>query len=829
MRRNIGNLCGTACVAATNTETSSHGSGAAQQAFPLALTAAVWMALGAGALGMALPVHAQVQGAAGQPKAATQRFNIPTGPLAPALRSLASSANLLLTFTADQTDGRTTRGIDGQYTPEQALAAVLAGSGLQATRLDNGGYVLRLAPVAAVPGPAQAEAMLPTVQVTATAQAEADKYRVGSSSVALFAEKPLIEVPFSVGVYNETLIEDQRAFTLKEVLQNDPSIGIQMPGGFYGTQNFSSRGFRVDNFNGYRIDGMPFIHTVAPFIDDKSQVEVLKGPAALRFGFMPPGGAINLVRKRPTPELSTSLQFDVDTFGRSYSQLDVSDTVADGTFGYRLVLAGDDFNSFYDNAGGDRLAGSLFAQWKVTQAATLWTSIGGQEFERNGYYGPMITANGRILDTGVKTNIMQDWAQNRHKTFDTAVGADITLNENWKLHASFNNQDTSRESRLTYPYSVQDNGDFTEGALITNGAYDWKTKGSHLHLEGGFTTGGLRHDVVVGTQYSTYETTGQRAFPDVGPNNAYQLNPLPIPAAGPWGVAPVFKYKETGFFATDTIAFSNKFSTLVGVRYGQYENSYSDDPASNDKVSAWSPTLALMYVPVENVHTYATYTRGLQDGGFANRVAVNAWKPLGVQKSEQWEAGVKGKWLGGRMTGEAAVFQIKQDLATMDANGVDGFNGLQRHRGIEFALRGTLTGNLQSGVAAMFLDARQVNTGDPAKDGKRPQYVPDYQVNAWGELAVPSLSGLSLMANARFVDGQYLDQMEQFAIGNYWVLDLGARYRFKVNGREWTLRLNVNNVLDKRYYESGEFYAGDAGYLGYGVPLSANLSLAVRF
>lgn len=650
----------------------------------------------------------------------------------------------------------------------------------------------------------------------------------GTSSVALFTEKPLRELPFSVGVYNERLIEDQRAFTLLDVLSNDPSVAVQMPGGYYGTQNFGLRGFRVDNFNGYRLDGLPVINTVAPSIDDKAQVELLKGPAALRFGFMPPGGAINLVRKRPTADFSSSVQFDVDTHGSLYSQLDLSDTVADGAFGYRLVLAGDRFDSFYDHADGDRQLGSAFAEWKLAPAATIWTALARHELERSGYYGPMVTADGVILDTGIDTNIMQDWARNKHETTDAAVGADFGLGDAWKLRVAFNHQDTGRDSRLSYPYSVEANGDFIEGALLTNGPVEWNSKGAHAHLEGAFDTGSVRHELVVGAQYRAYDTHGERSFPDVGPNNAFELEPLPLPAGGPWR-ALEGEYEESGVFLTDTIAITERFSTLLGIRHSRYENTYPSDPASDDTVSAWSPTFALMYAPAQNVHTYITYTRGLQDGGFANRFAVNAWEPLGVQESEQWEAGVKGEWMGGRVSGEAAVFQIDQDLATIDANGIDGFNGLQRHRGLEFALRGLVSDHVQAGIAAMILDAEQVDTGDPDKDGKRPQYVPDYQVNLWGEFAIPRVTGLALTANARFVDGQYLDQVEGFEIDGYFVLGLGARYAFRVEDTDWTLRLNVDNALDKRYYESGEFYAGDAGYLAYGAPRAANLSLSLNF
>lgn len=705
-----------------------------------------------------------------------------------------------------------------QHHPIHASAAVAVGCGLAAS-----GLLAQNAPTAAeTNGDPEATATLPNLVVTGDSPL---LYRAGSSSAALFAETPLIETPFSVGVYTEELIEDQRAFTLKDVLENDPSVAIQMPGGFYGTQNFALRGFQVGNFNGYRVDGLPVMNTAAPYLDDKSRVELLKGPAALRFGFMPPGGAINLVRKRPTPDFSTSLQFDVNTFGNLYSQLDVSDTVADGRFGYRLVLAGDEFDSFYDHADGDRRMGSLFTEWKPTDALTVWSSIGTQDLTRSGYYGPMISATGVVLDTGVKTNIMQDWARNDQETFDAAIGADLEISEDWKLRASINYQDSDRKSLLTYPSAVQNNGDFTEAAFLpVNGPINWTSWGGHLHLEGTLQTGSLEHGLVVGGQYRTYDSFGQRStFNPMGPNNAFVLAPRPIPAPGRIQTID-FEYEEIGFFATDTIRFNECWSALVGGRFGRYENTYPTDPASDDTVTDWSPTLALMYAPIGEVHTYLTYTKGLQDGGFARRTAANRFEPLGVQESEQLELGVKTEWLDGRLSGELALFQIEQDMALLDpVTNVDSFSGTQRHRGIELALRGKFTEHWQAGIATMLLDAEQVG------GGLTPQYVPEYQVNLWSVLEIPQIPGLALTANVRFVDKQYLDQAEQFAIDSYSVVDLGARYRFQAADADWTLRLNVENVLDNRYYESGEFYPGDAGYLAYGSPVSANFSVQVEF
>ncbi|MFT4175136.1 MAG: TonB-dependent siderophore receptor [Luteolibacter sp.] len=670
---------------------------------------------------------------------------------------------------------------------------------------------------------------LPTLVVTGESVSPI-MYQVHSSSSALFADTPLIETPFSVSVYDERLMEDQRAFTLKEVLENDPSVALHMPGGYYNNQNFSLRGFQVENLGGYRVDGLAIVQTAAPYLDDKARVELLKGPAALRFGFMPPGGAINLIRKRPTQDFSTSISADINTFGNFYSQLDVSDTVTagTGTFGYRVVLADEEFDSFYDHADGERRMGSLFLEWKPTEAVSIWASISGQNSDRKGYYGPMITATGTVLDTGVKTNIMQDWAHNDHSITEGAVGADFEFNKNWKLRTSFNYQETDRDSELTYPYAVQDNGDFIEGALLQSS--EWTAWGAHAHIEGVFETGPFKHNVVLGGEYRTTDTYSVRTFPDVGPNNAYDLASLPKPAPGRLRVID-YNSDESAFFLTDTVDLTDQWSVLLGARYNKIDNTDNLYPEENYSQNAWSPAVALMYEPIKKVHTYVSYTQGLQDGTLQYDINDNPVN-LGPQESEQWEVGVKTEQFDGRLAAELAFFQIERDLALQSGDSW-AYDGLQRHRGVELSVRGKITNELQAGFAAMLLNAKQVDTDDAEAKDKRPKYVPEYQVNLWSVLEIPQVPGLALTANARFVDKQYLDQHEGFATDSYTVVDLGARYRFKAADADWTVRLNVQNVLDERYYESGEVWdqgtVWGGGAMSYGAPIAATLSLQVEF
>ncbi|CAG9933837.1 STN domain-containing protein [Candidatus Nitrotoga arctica] len=135
---------------------------------------AVSMAICSISLYVAFSVPAQAQTAAAQQlQSAGQNYNIPAGPLAPALRSLASSANVLLTFTAEQTADKTTAGLNGKYMTQAAFAALLTGTGLQSVQLENGGYILRAASVV-FPASKEDEAMLPVVMVRSSARLPGD-------------------------------------------------------------------------------------------------------------------------------------------------------------------------------------------------------------------------------------------------------------------------------------------------------------------------------------------------------------------------------------------------------------------------------------------------------------------------------------------------------------------------------------------------------------------------------------------------------------------------------------------------------------------------------
>ncbi|MDH1704309.1 TonB-dependent siderophore receptor, partial [Comamonas terrigena] len=86
------------------------------QPSPVALAV---LALALGFMGGA-PSLARAQGAAQAAGATVADFRIPAGPLAPALRELASTANIILSFTAQQSDGKHTAGVSGRQSVASA-------------------------------------------------------------------------------------------------------------------------------------------------------------------------------------------------------------------------------------------------------------------------------------------------------------------------------------------------------------------------------------------------------------------------------------------------------------------------------------------------------------------------------------------------------------------------------------------------------------------------------------------------------------------------------------------------------------------------------------
>ena len=67
----------------------------------------------------------------------SHRYNVAAGPLGEALNQFARQAGITLSMTPQQTQGRQSPGVQGEYSTDQALSHLLGGSGMEAVSQDG--------------------------------------------------------------------------------------------------------------------------------------------------------------------------------------------------------------------------------------------------------------------------------------------------------------------------------------------------------------------------------------------------------------------------------------------------------------------------------------------------------------------------------------------------------------------------------------------------------------------------------------------------------------------------------------------------------------------
>ncbi|MEZ0509253.1 STN domain-containing protein, partial [Pseudomonas sp. Env-94] len=69
-------------------------------------------------------------------------YHIDPGPLGATLSSFAVDAGIALSFLPALTEGLTSPGLSGRYSPQEAVTRLLAGSGLDMVQRSDGSYTL---------------------------------------------------------------------------------------------------------------------------------------------------------------------------------------------------------------------------------------------------------------------------------------------------------------------------------------------------------------------------------------------------------------------------------------------------------------------------------------------------------------------------------------------------------------------------------------------------------------------------------------------------------------------------------------------------------------
>ena len=152
-------------------------------------------------------------------------------------------------------------------------------------------------------------------------------YNVDEANGAMRGDISLLETSQSVTVIPNSVITEQLATTLGEVLTNDASLtaGSKQR----NREVFNLRGFTLSSSNGYLRDGhQHWSHYQQP-IEILENIEVIKGPSSILYGQSGPGGLVNMVTKKPTAKTLFTIGADIDQEGSSRLTLDAGGSLTD--------------------------------------------------------------------------------------------------------------------------------------------------------------------------------------------------------------------------------------------------------------------------------------------------------------------------------------------------------------------------------------------------------------------------------------------------------------------------------------------------------------------
>ncbi|RMU35734.1 Outer membrane ferric siderophore receptor [Pseudomonas amygdali pv. morsprunorum] len=735
-------------------------------------------------------------------------YEVPAGSLSAALTRFAGQAGVNLSVDPALVNGRNSSGLSGEFAVEEGFARLLQGSGLQLVPVGEQAYTL-------IPAPDSASAGLqlaPTSIVGDSGSTDGQEYAGGQvarkGSQGMLGSRDFMETPFSMTTYTKDAVKNQQARTLGDLIASDPSVRATNPaGGRY--EQFTIRGFSLFNsdvsYNG--LYGILPTYTID--MEMAERVDILKGPSQLINGISPRGsvgGGINVVPKRATDKPITELTTSYASKGQAGAAVDVARRFGeDDKFGIRFNGVKQSGDTEWDHQSVDRDMAVLGLDFRGDRLR-LSTDIGHTERDTDAPQERVqVGANAKVPNANdVRDNYAQSWSKARTKDTFGAVNAEYDLSDSVMLYGGVG----ARKS----------NHDFLRHAVsVTNDAGDFSvqprdfTRDENVHTatagaRSWFNTGPVSHEVNLAASYFYMDFENGGARYAAAPSNLYNPVDTPTPSNPTRADSKVYtENRFSGVALTDTLGFfDDRLLLTLGARWQRVkvddwtDNVKGDTSYDEEKVS---PSGGILYKVTDDLSVYANYMEGLSQGKIAPSTSVNEDQIFPPFVSRQIEVGAK--YDLGSYAFTASVFRIKQPAyETNTTSRVFGPNGKRRNDGVELTMFGEPLKGFRLLGGVMYIDSELTNTVNGTFDGNRAPATPEYNVNLGAEWDVPSVKGLTLTGRGIYTSSQYLDQANSKSIDSSERFDVGARYAFKVDQKDITLRANVENVMNKYYWSS---------------------------
>ncbi|CAN5799895.1 N/A [soil metagenome] len=747
------------------------------------------------------------------------RFDIPAQPLTSALSDFARRTDLRVQL--DRVAARTARSqpVTGSYTAPEALRRLLEGTGLEARFADRETVLVR--PDEA--GGSAAHTLTPLMVVGQRSRG----YAATRTATATKTDTPLRDTPQSVSVVTQGAIADQAMQGMADVVRYVPGISMGQGEGHRDAPTIRGNSSTADFFvDGVRDDAQYFRD-----LYNVERVEALKGSNAMIFGRGGGGGVINRVTKEAqwTPTRAVTLE------GGSF---DHKRTIADFGQGFGSALALR-FTGMYQDSEGFRDQAELR---RYGLNPTLALALGARTTLRAGYEyfsddrrvdRGIPSFQGRPFDANITTffgNPDSSYATARVRAAGATLEHTLPSGVTVRNRTRYTGYDKFYQN--SYPGAVNAAG--TQVSLAAyNDATDRRNVFNQTDITYGVSTGGLRHTLLVGAEIGRQETENLR-------RTGYYNNTataLAAPLDQPTVATPItFRQGATdadnrtmasvaGVYLQDQVELSRHWQAIAGVRYERFNVDFHNNRTDQDlsrEDQLVSPRAGLVFKPSEAASLYGSYSVSYLPSSGDQFNSLNATsQTLKPERFTNSELGAK--WdVGSNLALTAAVYRLdRTNTVAPDPNDptLRVQTGSQRSTGLELGGSGNVTDAWQVIGGIAFQRAEITSTTAAAAAGQRVPLVPGRTFSLWNRYQLlPALCvGLGVVHRSDMYA----------AIDNTVTLPGFTRADGAVFLRLTPLigaQLNVENVLDQRYYSTSH---GNNNILP-GAPRTVRVSLTTR-
>ncbi len=710
---------------------------------------------------------------------------------------------------------------------------------------------------------AGAPSELPAVVV----EAHASGPPLDASLGAIFSD-PIERTPLAIDAIDAAQILDRGVQSLSDAIRTDPSVGDNY-NTFGYIEALQIRGFTLNELLNYQRDGMVVSSHVPVALEDKQDIEILKGVSGMLAGSSAPGGLVNYVLKQPTAQDLAHIETQVSERGSAKIHGDFGGRAGtDGAFGYRINLVAEEREPEIDHAWSKRTLASGFFDWRAGADTLLQLEFEHQKVREISVpgYGLLDTNLSGVaatlpppIDPRINLNA-QPWTQ----PFESSATSGSLrwtqqLGEGWSLLARLGTQRSVTNDRIAFPDGCStdpipiNNGTIYNGmcANYNTDIYQYVSNDERRIANDadarikGVWHGVLDQELTAGVRLTRYSERYPPAqtYNFVGTTNVFAPQALPANAAPGSPNAPLDTHLDE-MYAFDVMHLPAKTSAWLGVRLTRIvQDSWLTDDSTSARLAQTlaTPWAGAGWEPWAGGFAYLSAGSGVETANAPDHATVratggsltlaNAGQVLPAQRSRQVEIGFK-QHASDAFSFDAAAYRIEKPfvddvpLASATAIQVSGARS-ERHQGVELNARATYPRSLQIRLGIAYVDARTTHAVDSTWVGKPATNVAPLSLALQADWAPRALAGFAWSNLATFNSHKAVLPDGSVYLPDAWQWDSALRYAWSARGMHWIARAGVDNLTNRTYWREAPMASWGSIYLFPAAARTARVGLGV--